>query len=94
MRYGYDMQNPIERQMYLDKKQRDFQRANDNTKTIQEKYIEIIKEQQAEFDYFYKRDLQEKAAAAEAEKQLQQEIEKQLPQMLEKALNDLLKDFK
>lgn len=34
MRYGYDFNNPIERQMYLDKKKREFERANDNTKTI------------------------------------------------------------
>ena len=94
MRYGYDMNNPIEREMYFEKHQREMQRAADNTKTIQEKYNEFIKEQQAEFEYFRKRDLREKAAAAEAEKQIQEQIEKQLPQILDNVLNDLLKDFK
>ena len=71
MRYGYDMQNPIEREMYIEKHKRELQRAADQTKTPQEKYAEFIREQQAEFDYFYKRDLRERAEAAEAEKQIE-----------------------
>lgn len=94
MRYGYDFNNPVELKMFLDKKQRDFERSNDNTKTIQEKYVDFVKEQQKEFEYFYNRDKMEKAAAAAAEKQIEEQIEKELPQLLEKALNDLLKDFK
>lgn len=44
MRYGYDMNNPIEREMYIEKHKRELQRAADNTKTPQEKYNEFIKE--------------------------------------------------
>jgi hypothetical protein len=35
MQYGYDLHNPIERQMYFEKHQREIDRANDNTKTTQ-----------------------------------------------------------
>ena len=94
MRYGYDMNNPIEREMYIEKHKRELQRAADNTKTPQEKYNEFIKEQQAEFEYFRKRDLRERAEAAEAEKQIQEQIEEKLPQMIDKVLDNLLKDFK
>lgn len=94
MRYGYEMKNPIEREMYIEKYKRQLQRAADNTKTPQEKYNEFIKEQQAEFKYFRKRDSREIAEAAEAEKQIQEQIEQKLPQMIDKVLDNLLKDFK
>jgi hypothetical protein len=44
MRFGYDMKNPIEREMYIEKHKRELQRAFDKDKTPQEKYIEFIKE--------------------------------------------------
>lgn len=92
MRYGYDLTNPTEKQMYLDKKEKQMKRAQDTTKTLKEKYVEFIKQEQQEYKYFYNRDLQEKEAA-EAEKQIKEQIEKELPQLLEKTMSDLLKDF-
>lgn len=89
MRYGYDMNNPIERQMYIDKHKRDLQRQFDNSKTPQEKYIDFIKEQQKEFDYFYNREKMEK----ELEKDLEKQAEEKLPEILENTLADLLKGF-
>ena len=80
--------------MYFDKHKRELQRAADQTKTPQEKYIDFIKEQQAEFDYFYNRDKMEREAAAEAEKEIEKQIEERLPQVVEKVLDDLLKGFK
>lgn len=94
MRYGYDINNPIEREIYIQKHKRELQRAADNTKTPQQKYNEFIKEHQAEFEYFRKRDLRERAEAAEAEKQIQERIEQKLPQTIQKVLDNLLKDFK
>ena len=89
MRYGYDMNNPIERQMYIDKHKRDLQRQFDNTKTPQEKYNEIIKEQQKEFEYFRNREKME----IELEKELEKQAAEKLPDILEKQLAELLKGF-
>lgn len=85
MRYGYDMNNPIERQMYIDKHKRDLQRQFDDTKTPQEKYNEIIKEKQKEFEYFRNRE--------EMEKELEKQAAEKLPDILEKQIAELLKGF-
>lgn len=89
MRYGYDMNNPIERQMYIDKHKRDLQRQFDDTKTPQEKYNEIIKEQQKEFEYFRNREKME----IELEKELEKQAAEKLPDILEKQITELLKGF-
>ena len=89
MRYGYDMKNPIERQMYIDKHKRDLQRQFDDTKTPQEKYNEIIKEQQKEFEYFRIREKME----IELEKELEKQAAEKLPDILEKQIAELLKGF-
>lgn len=89
MRYGYDMKNPIERQMYIDKHKRDLQRQFDDTKTPQEKYNEIIKEQQKEFEYFRNREKME----IELEKELEKQAAEKLPDILEKQIAELLKGF-
>lgn len=89
MRYGYDMNNPIERQMYIDKHKRDLQRQFDDTKTPQEKYNEIIKEQQKEFEYFRNREKME----IELEKELEKQAAEKLPDILEKQIAELLKGF-
>lgn len=90
MRYGYDLKNPKERDMYLRKKQQEYQRANDTTKTEQEKFNEIIKERQAELEYFREREKQQKNIENDIEKQ----IEKELPKIIETKLQELLKGFK
>lgn len=89
MRYGYDMKNPIERQIYIDKHKRDLQRQFDDTKTPQEKYNEIIKEQQKEFEYFRNREKME----IELEKELEKQAAEKLPDILEKQIAELLKGF-
>ena len=89
MRYGYDMNNPIEREMYIEKHKRELQRAADNTKTPQEKYNEIIKEQQKEFEYFRNREKME----IELEKELEKQAAEKLPDILEKQITELLKGF-
>ena len=89
MRYGYDMNNPIERQMYIDEHKRDIQRQFDDTKTPQEKYNEIIKEQQKEFEYFRNREKME----IELEKELEKQAAEKLPDILEKQIAELLKGF-
>lgn len=89
MRYGYNMNNPIERQMYIDKHKRDLQRQFDDTKTSQEKYNEIIKEQQKEFEYFRNREKME----IELEKELEKQAAEKLPDILEKQIAELLKGF-
>lgn len=90
MRYGYDLKNPKERDMYLRKKQQEYQRANDTTKTEQEKFNEIIKERQAELEFFREREKQQKNIENDIEKQ----IEKDLPKIIETKLQELLKGFK
>ena len=90
MRYGYDLKNPKERDMYMRQKQQAYQRANDTTKTEQEKYNEIIKERQEEYKYFMEREKQQKNIENDIEKQ----IEKELPKIIEEKLQEILKGFK
>lgn len=85
MQFGYDFNDPIEREMYIEKKKKQFESVNDNTKTIQEKYIEYIKERQKETEYFFNRE--------KIKEQLQEQIEKQLPDVLDKTLAEVLKGF-
>ena len=94
MRYGYDLKNPRDREMYLKMRKREFERVNNKDLTLQEAYTEYLKDSFMERDYFLQRDKEEKEAAAEMEKEIQEQIEKQLPQFLDDVLNDLLKDFK
>lgn len=85
MRYGYDLRNPKEMEMYVQKKQREYQRAFNPNLTPQEKYIEYIKEQQKEFDYFQERDRQEKEL-----EQMKTDFIKEVEEETETAVYDLL----
>lgn len=89
MRCAYDLSNPKERKMYMEKRKRDFERAMDTEKTIWEKQVEIMQERQKEIEFFMQSDREK----AEMEKQLHEEIEKQLPKVVEKTLGELLKGF-
>lgn len=89
MRYGYDLTNPKEMEMYVQKKQREYQRAFNPNLTIQEKYIEFIKEQQAEFDYFQERDRQEREL-----EQMKTDFIKEVEEETETAINDIIKSLK
>ena len=91
MRYGYDLKNPMDREMYLKMRQREFERVNNKDLTLQEAYTQYLKDSQIERDYFIQRDKMEAAAAAEAEKIIEQEIEKKLQPLLESSLNEILK---
>lgn len=57
--------------------------------TIQEKYIEIIKERQKEFKYFQEQDRQEKEM-----EQMKTEFIKEVEEETETAINDILKSLK
>lgn len=94
MRYGYDLKNPRDREMYLKKRKREIERVNNKDLNLQQAYTEFLKDSFMERDYFIQRDKEEKEAAATIEKEIQEQIEKQLPQVLDDVLNDLLKDFK
>ena len=72
----YDMNNPIEREMYLSRKKSSIQRAAGKV-DLQSGFVEVMKEQQQEWEYFrakqqYEQELieritklvEEKAAAA------------------------------
>lgn len=85
MRYGYDLRNPKEMEMYVQKKQREYQRAFNTNLTPQEKYIEYIKEQQKEFEYFQERDRQEKEL-----EQMKTDFIKEVEEETETAVYDLL----
>lgn len=91
MRYGYDLKNPMDREMYLKMRQREFERVNNKDLTLQEAYTQYLKDNQIERDYFIQREKMEAAAAAEAEKIIEQEIEKKLQPLLESSLNEILK---
>lgn len=81
----------MDREMYLKMRQREFERVNNKDLTLQEAYTQYLKDSQIERDYFIQRDKMEAAAAAEAEKIIEQEIEKKLQPLLENSLNEILK---
>ena len=91
MRYGYDLRNPMDREMYLKMRQREFERVNNKDLTLEQAYTQYLKDNQIERDYFIQREKMEAAAAAEAEKIIEQEIEKKLQPLLESSLNEILK---
>jgi hypothetical protein len=44
MRYGYDLNDPLDRKMYLYKKQKEFERVNNKDLTLSQAYTEYLKE--------------------------------------------------
>ena len=56
MRYGYDLKNPMDREIYLKMRQREFERANNKDLTLQEAYTQYLKDNQIERDYFIQRE--------------------------------------
>ena len=60
MRYGYDINNPIEREMLLNRFERNFKRANNKDLTLQEGLVYVMKEHREEMEYFIQREKQEK----------------------------------
>ena len=91
MRYGYDLHNPLEREMYFKKHERDLQRMLNKGEDINKNFRDIIKETQEEIEYFKQREKQEQ----EEERQIADKIEKELPSIIEKALDkELQKMFK
>lgn len=85
MKYGYDFNNPKERKMYFQKKQRDLKRQI-NTVDINDGLWEIIKEHQNEIQYFREREREDFQLTPEQENQITEEIET--------AVNDLLNSLK
>lgn len=85
MKYGYDFNNPKERKMYFQKRQRDLKRQI-NTVDINDGLWEIIKEHQNEIQYFREREREDFQLTPEQENQITEEIET--------AVNDLLKSLK
>lgn len=85
MRYGYNLNNPKEREMYFQKRQRDLKRQI-NTGDINDGLWEIIKEHQNETQYFREREREDFQLTPEQENQIAEEIET--------AVNDLLNSLK
>ena len=52
MRYGYDINNPIEREMLLNRFEKNFKRANNKELTFEEGFMEVMKEHREEMEYF------------------------------------------
>lgn len=95
MRYGYDLNNPIERDMFFKKHQRNLQRMFNSDKKTSLNFAEVIKEIQEELNYFMQREKQEqeieKRIQEETNKRVEQQIEKELPNIIEKELSKLFK---
>lgn len=84
MRYGYDFNNPKEREMYFEKRKREIRRQIDNV-DINEGLKEIIEERQKEMEYFREREKEEKEL-----KKIKAEIPKEeLEKAITKALNSI-----
>ena len=93
MRYGYDLKKPMDREMYLKMRQREFERANNKDLTLQQAYTEYLKDNQKEMEYFLWRDRQEQEMKKEQEKQKDDFI-KEVEEETEKAVNEILKLLK
>jgi hypothetical protein len=81
----YDLNNPKEREMYFQKRQRDLKRQI-NAVDINDGLWEIIKEHQNEIQYFREREREDFQLTPEQENQIAEEIET--------AVNDLLNSLK
>ena len=44
MRYGYDLKNPMDREMYLEMRKREFERVNNKDLTLSQAYAEYLKD--------------------------------------------------
>ena len=97
MRYGYDLNNPLEREMYFKRLVRNLQRANDKNITFEQGFNEVMKEHQEEMEYFLQREKQEKYIREKLEKQirkeLEKEIEKEIENKVEKKLDEIVKEM-
>lgn len=93
MRYGYDLKNPMDREMYLKIRQREFERANNKDLTLQQAYTEYLKDYQKEMEYFVWRDRQEQEMEKAQEKQKDDFI-KEVKEETETAINDIIKSLK
>ena len=93
MRYGYDLKNPMDREMYLKMRQREFERANNKDLTLQQAYTEYLKDNQKEMEYFKWRDRQEQEIKKEQQKQKEDFI-KEVEEETETAINDIIKSLK
>lgn len=88
MRYGYDLNDPLDRKMYLYKKQKEFERVNNKDLTLSQAYTEYLKESQLEMEYFKLREQQEQEFEKTKENFL-----KEVEEETEKAVNDILKSL-
>lgn len=82
MRAIYNLNIPEERKMYLEIKTNNYKRQIDDTKTIQEKYNDIIKERQIQFDFINN-----------YLEQIENDFIKEVEQKTETAVNEILKSL-
>ena len=81
MRYDYDLNNPIEREMFIEKQKKQWNRVNNKELSLQQGFIEVMKEQQKEMEYFQYRD--------RIEKELLKQVEEKTTEVIENVLNNL-----
>ena len=88
----YDLSNPREREMYFQKRQNDLKRVLDTTKSPQQKFNEIMKQQQEEIKYFREKQQQEREQKQQQEaeeKEFLKEVEKTAAEAIENVLKNL-----
>lgn len=81
IRYDYDLNNPIEREMFIEKQKNQWNRVNNKELSLQQGFIEVMKEQQKEMEYFQYRD--------RIEKELSKQVEEKTVEVIETVLNNL-----
>lgn len=87
MRYGYDLHNPLDREMIMKMHEKQLKRMFSKDITAQQGFIEILKEQQEEYKYFEEREKRENEMYKDIEKQ----IEEQIPKVIDRELEKLFK---
>ena len=81
IRFDYDLNNPIEREMFIEKQKNQWNRVNNKELSLQQGFIEVMKEQQKEMEYFQYRD--------KIEKELLKQVEEKTTEVIENVLNNL-----
>ena len=81
IRFDYDLNNPIEREMFIEKQKNQWNRVNNKELSLQQGFIEVMKEQQKEMEYFQYRD--------RIEKELSKQVEEKTVEVIENVLNKL-----
>lgn len=94
MKIGYNLKDQKERELFMQKyterKAKEYRIANSEEQSAQQRYKEIVKERQEDYQYFINREIEK----AEIEKQIVKQIEDNIPNEIEKSIQQIIGTIK